>query len=161
MLLHKISRYRPQFLWFIIWSASIYLFITEITPTYFPSVPDRPSTLSRAGPVAKRSNPARIPSLVRAVAYTTNKVKKRQSKQEVLGLDKPEGRFCSEKEYLDGEWVEREEPLRDFDDVRRAYQFGVGREKGGVNHHETTWLTVIVIPPDRAGGRRVEMSSGG
>jgi len=77
-------------------------------------------------------------------------------------LDKPEGRFCSEKEYLDGEWVEREEPLRDFDDVRRAYQFGVGREQGGgVNHHETTWLTVIVIPPDRAGGRRVEMSSGG
>jgi hypothetical protein len=76
--------------------------------------------------------------LVRAVAYTTNKVKRRQSKQEVLRVDKPETRYCSEKEYLDGEWVEREEPLRDFNDVRRAYQFGVSRS--GLKH-QTTWLT--------------------
>jgi hypothetical protein len=128
-LIHKISRYRSRLVWIIIWSAFFYLFITEIIPILIPHVPHGFPTTRET--IVKRSNAARIPSLVRAVSYTTNRVIKRQSKQTVLAVDKPEGRYCSEKEYLDGEWVERDEPMNDFDDVRRVYQFGVGRVAGG------------------------------
>jgi hypothetical protein len=33
--------------------------------------------------------------------------------------------YCSEKEYAEGEWRRRQSELKDFDEVKEVYKFGV------------------------------------
>jgi hypothetical protein len=118
----KIQRYQSKFIWTVIWSVSLLLFVNEIESPVVQDV--LRSTVEDGFSIPTISLPF-SKSLVSKPTGRLTRVARSSERRE-----RPSERYCSEKEYLEGAWVERDEPLTNFDEVRKAYQFTVSRTVG-------------------------------
>ena len=115
--LKKLLRQKKRILWILIWCTSAYLLFTEVRNKQLNKAQQGGGSGSKVG-----TQQARLWS---SPSSSLSGLKSRTLKGEG---------YCSEKEYLEGAWVKRQVPLKDFDDVRRAYQFQVSVSECLVMH---------------------------
>ena len=120
--LKKLLRQKKRILWILIWCTSAYLLFTEVRNKQLNKAQQGGGSGSKVG-----TQQARLWS---SPSSSLSGLKSRTLKGEG---------YCSEKEYLEGAWVKRQVPLKDFDDVRRAYQFQVSER---TSRHALAWKPV-------------------